>query len=195
VPRYAKDVVRARELLSEAGFRPGPDGILVKDGRPFRFTLLIQSGATDSDPESFAVALRQELRAIGVDVQIQRLDRPTLEKRLFEEKQFDAYLWWNGYSFEPDPAFYWHSATAINNYAHPELDLLIDQAATTVNRDARKRFLDAIATKVARDVAFIPLYYFSGFMATKNAMKFPPPSAADFNNSGVLYDVHLIEKP
>jgi peptide/nickel transport system substrate-binding protein len=194
VPKYPKDLTRARELLSEAGFRPGPGGIMQRDGRPLRFTVLIQSGATDSDPESYAVAMRQEFRAIGVDMEIQRLDRPTLEKRLFEDKQFDAYLWWNGYSFEPDPAFYWHSASAINNYAHPELDLLIDQAASTSNREARKRFLDAIATKVARDAAFIPLYHFSGFMATRPTIKFPAPSAADFNNSAVLYDVHMIEK-
>ena len=194
VPKYPKEPVRAKELLSEAGFRPGPDGIVQKDGKPLSFTVLIQSGATDSDPESYAVALRQEFRAIGVDMQIQRLDRPTLEKRLFEAKEYEAYLWWNGYGFEPDPAFYWHSASAINNYAHPELDLLIDQAASTTNRDARKRFLDAIAMKVARDVAFIPLYFFSGFMATKTTIKFPAPSAADFNNSAVLYDVHTIEK-
>ncbi|MGQ0569991.1 MAG: ABC transporter substrate-binding protein [Armatimonadota bacterium] len=194
IPKYSKDVARAKELLSEAGFRPGPDGIVQKDGRPFKFTVLIQSGATDSDPESYAVALRQEFRAIGVNMEIQRLDRPTLEKRLFEDKQFEAYLWWNGYSFEPDPAFYWHSASAINNYAHPELDLLIDQAASVTNRDARKRFLDAIAMKIARDAAFIPLYHFSGFMATKTSIKFPASSAADFNNSAVLYEVHTIEK-
>jgi peptide/nickel transport system substrate-binding protein len=194
VPKYPKDVTRARELLSEAGFRPGPNGMAQKDGKPLKFTVLIQSGATDSDPESYAVVMKQEFRAIGVDMDIQRLDRPTLEKRLFEDKEFDAYLWWNGYSFEPDPAYYWHSSSSINNYANPELDLLIDQAASTTNRDARKRFLDAISTKVARDVAFIPLYYFSGFMATKTNIKFPPPSAADFNNSAVLYDVQTIEK-
>jgi peptide/nickel transport system substrate-binding protein len=194
VPKYAKEVTRARELLSEAGFRPGPSGIMQKDGRPLKFTVLIQSGATDSDPETYAVAMKQEFKAIGVDMDIQRLDRPTLEKRLFEEKNYEAYIWWNGYSFEPDPAFYWHSASAINNYTHPELDLLIDQAASTSSRDARKRFLDAISMKVARDVAFIPLYYYSGFYATRPNIKFPPPSAADFNNSAVLYDVHTIEK-
>ncbi|MBI4278649.1 MAG: hypothetical protein HY660_09350, partial [Armatimonadetes bacterium] len=65
VPRYPKDVAKARALLSEAGLRPA-DGVLQKDGKPFKFTVIIQSPTAD-DPESFAVALREAWKAIGVE--------------------------------------------------------------------------------------------------------------------------------
>ncbi len=60
------DPAKARALLAEAGWRPGPDGILVRDGRPFRFTL-----RTFSDrPElpAVATAIQAQLREVGIDM-------------------------------------------------------------------------------------------------------------------------------
>ncbi|MBI3998741.1 MAG: peptide ABC transporter substrate-binding protein, partial [Armatimonadetes bacterium] len=194
VPKYRKDTARARALLSAAGFKPGPDGILRKDGKPFRFTVLIQSDATDSNPDAVAAALRQAFRDLGVAMEVERLEKRELGRRLFREPEYEAYLWWNGYPFDPDPRFYWHSASAINNYAHPALDKLIEQAASASRPEVRKRLLDTIAEKIAKDAAFIPLYYLNRYVVTRSALKFPQPSAADFSNSGVLYDVHTIQK-
>ncbi len=197
VPKYPKDVDRAKNLLREAGLQPGPGGVLQKDGKPFRFTVIIQSPASDSDPESFAVAFRDALKAVGIDMEIQRLDRPTLEKRLFEERNFEAYLWWNGSNYEPEPRFYWHSKDAWGNRTLADgtvVDRFIEQYEAAVTQAARKRALDQLVFKLARDADFIPLYYNYGFMAARSNIRFPRPSAADFNNTGVLYDVHTIEK-
>jgi peptide/nickel transport system substrate-binding protein len=197
LPKYPKDLAKARVLLNEAGFKPGPNGILQRDGKPFTFTVTIQTPVTDSDPETFAVALREAWRAIGVDMQIQRIDRPSLEKRLFDDRTFDAYLWWNGYNYEPEPRFLWHSKDpwGIHDYAgSPEVDRLIDQYEHGTTFEARKKALDQIAIKLAKEVPFIPLYFNYGFVAAKGNIKFPIPSAADWNNTGVLYDVQTIEK-
>lgn len=168
--------------------------MLQKGGTPFRFTLLIEDDAADSYPDEYAAALRKAFRAIGVEMAIEALDRRTLQSRIFLERDFDAYLWWNGYNFDPDPGFYWHSKSSVNNYDNPELDRLIDQSATAPRLELRKQFLDGIATRIARDAAFIPLYYFTRYVAARNTLKFPPASAADFSNSGVAYDVHTIER-
>ncbi|MGH2404678.1 MAG: ABC transporter substrate-binding protein, partial [bacterium] len=194
VPKYPKDVDRAKQLLQEAGFKPGPGGVLQRDGTPLTFTILFEAGATDANPEPYALALRQAFRAIRVDVRIEALAKGTLRRRTFADGDYDAYLSWNGYSFNPDPRFYWHSKSAINNYANAELDQLIERAEAASRSEDRKRFLDAIAVKTARDAAFIPLYYFSRYVAARNGSKFPPPSAADFSFTGVVYDTHTIEK-
>ncbi|MGH8245771.1 MAG: ABC transporter substrate-binding protein, partial [Gammaproteobacteria bacterium] len=194
VPKYPKDVGRAKQLLQEAGFKPGPGGTLHKDGIPFQFSVLIDVGAADANPEAYALALRQAFRAIGVDMKIERLDKGGLRRQLFAEGDFEAYLSWNGYNFNPDPRFYWHSKSAINNYGNPELDQLIERAASASRPEGRKLSLDAIAVKIAKDAAFIPLYYFSRYIAARNSWKFPPPSAADFSFTGVVYDVQAIEK-
>ncbi len=193
VPRYPQDIEKAKALLAEAGFTPGSDGTLTRDGRRFEFTLLVQSPATDSDPEAFAAVLQQAWKAIGVDMKIQRLDRATLESRLFVDRDFDAYIWWDGYNFEPDPSMFWHSATNINGFASAEIDALIEEANANADQAVRKAALDQLAVKVADEVLFIPLYYYRGFSAVKAYVKgVPAPSAADFNNSGILYEVHKL---
>lgn len=194
VPKYPRDVDRAKQLLREAGLKPGPGGFLQRDGATFRFTILFEAGATDANPEPYALALRQAFRAIGADVRLELLAKGTLRRRTFADGDYDAFLSWNGYNFNPDPRFFWHSKSAINNYGNPELDQLIEQAASASRPEERKRFLDAIAVKIARDAAFIPLYYFGRHVAARNGVKFPPPSAADFGFTGVVYDVYMIEK-
>ncbi|MGH2404176.1 MAG: hypothetical protein ACRDGN_06875, partial [bacterium] len=86
------------------------------------------------------------------------------------------------------------SRSAVSNYEHPELDRLIERAASASHPADSKRSLDAIATKIANDAAFIPLYYFNRHVAARDTWKFPLPSAADFSFTGVVYDVHTIEK-
>ena len=44
VPKFSYDPDKARALLAEAGWQPDADGILVKDGRPFEFTILTNQG-------------------------------------------------------------------------------------------------------------------------------------------------------
>ncbi len=194
VPRYPKDIDRAKQLLAEAGFRPGPGRVLQKDGIPFRFTLLIEADAAEVDTDVLAAGLQQAFRAIGVDMLIERLDKRSLERQIFLGREFDAFLWWNGYNFDPDPGLYWHSKTSVNNYDDAEIDRLIEQAATASRPEVRRQLLDAIAMKIAKDVAFIPLYYFSRYVAVRTTLKLPPASAADFANSGVVYDAHTIER-
>ena len=194
VPRYPRDIDRAKQLLAEAGFRRGPGRVLQKDGIPFRFTLLIEADAAEVDTDVLAAGLQQAFRAIGVDMLIERLDKRSLERQIFLGREFDAFLWWNGYNFDPDPGLYWHSKTSVNNYDNPEIDRLIDQAASASRPEVRRQLLDAIATKIAKDAAFIPLYYFSRYVAIRAGLKVPPASAADFANSGVVYDVQTIER-
>ncbi|MEU6430746.1 ABC transporter substrate-binding protein [Microbispora sp. NPDC046973] len=59
------DPVRAAELLDEAGWRPGPDGIRVKDGKPLTLNWLIPAPMPPVDEY-----VQQQLRKVGVDVKL-----------------------------------------------------------------------------------------------------------------------------
>lgn len=58
----------ARQLLAEAGWKPGPDKILFRDGTPFRVELRTYSSRPDL-PE-IATAIQAQLRAIGIRVDV-----------------------------------------------------------------------------------------------------------------------------
>lgn len=58
----------ARRLLRELGWLPGHDGILTRDGQ--RFSLRLQSHAAAQELPLIASALQQQLRQIGIEVEI-----------------------------------------------------------------------------------------------------------------------------
>ncbi|MBW1946924.1 MAG: ABC transporter substrate-binding protein [Deltaproteobacteria bacterium] len=62
------DPVKARALLAEAGWNPGPQGILLKDGIPFKITLDTYSARPMLPP--VATALHAQLRQVGIDISI-----------------------------------------------------------------------------------------------------------------------------
>ena len=57
-------------ILEEAGWKPGPDGIRVKDGTPARFTLMYPAG--DSLRKELALAVASDAKRIGIDVTARR---------------------------------------------------------------------------------------------------------------------------
>ena len=65
---YPFDPAGASALLAEAGWTPGPDGVLRKDGLPFHFTILVNQG--NGERVKVATILQQQFRAIGVRASI-----------------------------------------------------------------------------------------------------------------------------
>lgn len=191
VKRYPYDPSKAEQMLKQDGWVRGSDGILTKNGKKLEFQLAIQAKATDSDPMPFAVAIQNTLSKIGIKVDILQLDRASLQPRLEQHHNFDAYLWWDGYSFVPDLSAFWlTSSEDPSGYANPQLDQLIHVANTTPDHALRKKTLDTIAEQIANDVPIIPLYYYRGYVAIHDYVKgIPTPSGADPNNSGIFYHV------
>lgn len=69
LPQPARDLPRARALLAEVGWRPGPDGILRDpEGWPFRAQLRTYSTWPELPP--IAVALQAQLREIGMEIEV-----------------------------------------------------------------------------------------------------------------------------
>jgi peptide/nickel transport system substrate-binding protein len=62
------DPERARALLADAGWTPGPDGTLEKDGRKFEFTIDTYAARPMLPP--IATALQDQFQQIGVQMKI-----------------------------------------------------------------------------------------------------------------------------
>lgn len=76
----AYDPERSKRLLDEAGWRPGRDGVRVKDGQRLRFNLYASPWVSTSRPVDEVVA--QQLRKIGVAVTLQVVDISTFNARV-----------------------------------------------------------------------------------------------------------------
>lgn len=138
------DPARAAQLLDEAGWRPhGGDGIREKDGQPFRFTFLMNADSVFLD--KLTPYLQQELRKVGVEMEIRKVDWAHFVQ-LVEEHQFDATsLRWGNTDVVQDPYEIWHSSQTKDGsnfvfFKDPRADALIEQARMTLD-DARRNEL------------------------------------------------------
>lgn len=195
VKKYAFDPTKAKEILAADGWKDSNgDGVLEKNGKPLSFTISIQAKATDSDPMPFAVAIQKELADVGFKVDIVQLDRASLQPKLLNDHDFDAYLWWDGYSFVPDISAFWKTNSYNpTGYASKDLDRMVDTANTTPDQNVRKATLDKIAEQIAEDVPMIPLYYYRGHVGIQDYVgNVPKPSGADPNNTGIYYEVQSL---
>ncbi|MEX2526563.1 MAG: ABC transporter substrate-binding protein [Gemmatimonadota bacterium] len=84
---WPHDPAEALRLLEEAGWRDSDgDGILDREGQPFRFPLI-----SAANNERAAVFLEEQLRRIGIIAELRVLDR-SLAHRRFQEGNFAAII-------------------------------------------------------------------------------------------------------
>lgn len=86
VLRY--DPEQAKQILEEAGWRPGPDGIRVKDGKRLEVKLLGISNLVVNKPAYELI--QQDLKKIGIDLQLTVLPIPD-----YTAQQAKAKTHWN----------------------------------------------------------------------------------------------------
>jgi peptide/nickel transport system substrate-binding protein len=68
VMKYPANAAKARELLTAAGYSPGPDGVMRKNGKPLSFTL--STNQENATRRQVLVQVQSMLKAAGIDAQI-----------------------------------------------------------------------------------------------------------------------------
>lgn len=133
---WPHDPAAARDALAAAGWTDGDgDGILDRDGVPFRFELATFAGA----PARWdAIQMIQaDLRAVGIDAQPRRVEPGALIQRM-RDKDFDAAASAFAIDTSLDLRFAFHSQSIPGGdnyaaYANPEVDRLLDSFATRLD--------------------------------------------------------------
>jgi peptide/nickel transport system substrate-binding protein len=123
---YAPDSARA--ILRRRGFADtNGDGILEKDGRPFRFTLTTNAG--NARRASVLELLQAQLGRIGVDVRLGVLEPNTFWDAFFGRRYEAAVAGWS-VSLSPDltPFFYPGQSLNVTGYDNPRVTAWIDSA-------------------------------------------------------------------
>ena len=161
VAQYPFDPARAEALLDEAGYKKGADGN--------RFALRIVPAPFFEQTRLTGDYLRQALRRIGIDAQLVASDAAGHISRVYKDHEFDLAL--AALVYRNDPAIsttvLYRSGTPAGvpfanqyGYADPEMDKLIDQAASEINDQERIKLYVAFQKKVMSDLPILPLVDF-----------------------------------
>jgi len=137
-------VEKAKQLLAEAGWKDTDgDGIIDKDGKPFRFTILQTANSTIQ--QKMLPILKEDMARAGIDMSIQTIEWSVYLQRL-EKKSFDVCSLGWGASFDSDPYQIWHSSQADQpqssnhiGFKNAEADRIIDQYRVTFDINERIR--------------------------------------------------------
>ncbi|MCF6179913.1 MAG: peptide-binding protein [Geopsychrobacter sp.] len=163
VVRYNYNPAKARQLLAEAGWVDADgDGILDKQGVPFRFTIVTNQG-NDLRSKSGEI-IQRRFRQVGVDVNLRIIEWATFLKEFIHPGNFDATIL--GWSGNPEPDLYgiWHSSKIgpreLNfiSYKNSEVDALLEQGRRIFDQSERKKIYDRFQEILAEDQPYTFLF-------------------------------------
>jgi peptide/nickel transport system substrate-binding protein len=139
--RYDYDPDKAKQLLDEAGWKPGADGIREKDGQKLAFQMYATGG--DKTVEGYMSVYQQNWKDIGVDMTPQFEEFSAFVTRL--TKTFDFIMFMVGFSWgiDPDQQTMWDSKQHgpgfnLYNYSNPKVDELLEKALHVLDKEQRK---------------------------------------------------------
>lgn len=180
VARYDFNPEKARQILDAAGY-PAVNGV--------RFHLAMKT-STDESPRLVAAVLQQQLRDVGIALDIRTFEFATF----FADVTSGAYqmysLRWVGGNEDPDIFEYiFHSGKfpphGANRtfYANPRMDKLINEGRSETDLAKRKAVYAQIQTILAQDVPYINLWFLDNVLVhTKRVrnIKLNPSGNYDF---------------
>jgi peptide/nickel transport system substrate-binding protein len=166
----ARSLDRARSLLKEAGFswsngQGGDLALIDPDGKAVDFSLLTSS--SNADRAKMATLVQDDLKRLGMQVQVVPMEFRSLIDRVLQTKEYDACLL-GLVSFDADPnadTNVWPSGGGTHlwnpSQAHPatpweaEIDTLMERQRATPRYVERKKLYDRLQEILAEEQPMI----------------------------------------
>ncbi len=157
---YAYNPGKAKELLSSAGY---PDG--------FEARLAYPVATPQFDEQAQIIA--DHLSKIGINVKLEPFESAVMWK-LYKEKKHQLYLYWWDDTPEPDRFTYtlFHSSVRGYYYKNDKVDLLLDKARTTLDREDRAKIYHEFDRLIYDDSPWIFLYVIPDVFGVSNKVNF-----------------------
>jgi peptide/nickel transport system substrate-binding protein len=156
---------QARQVLDQAGYAPGSDGIREKDDQRLEFRLIaIESTTVDvRAAQLFANAAED----VGIKLNLTTLDENTLGSTVYniDAPDWDIFVWgWDSGVNDPNYLLGVPLTSQIggNNdvfYSNPEYDALYDEQATELDIPARLDIVHQMQQIFYDDCAYIVMWY------------------------------------
>jgi len=189
---YPYDPDQANQLLDDAGYPVGADGIRAGEcnGEQVKFSLGIETTTAQRRIDD-VLAIQADLKKIGIDIKPNHLPAGTFFGSYTEGAdmplgKYDMAIFTTGYYPDPDSSSGWRCADVPNadnpsggNSYHicdPKLDAMFEQALESADPATRKAVYDEIQQYMYDNVLMIPLYARANVYAYNDRFVFPPSS-------------------
>jgi peptide/nickel transport system substrate-binding protein len=182
-----QDIEGAKKLLDDAGWKVGPDGIRVKDGK--KLTLTYQT-STNAVRQDFQSLIKQWWNSIGVDAQLKNIDASVYfggdpgSPDTFQKFYADVEMYANNFTGTdpqtymamytcvkaPKPENQWQGEN-INRYCDPAYDKLVDELGGTADLAKRAELVKKMNDMLTKDTnTIVPLVWRGTSSGVSNAI-------------------------
>jgi peptide/nickel transport system substrate-binding protein len=177
IPAFGFDLADAKRLLAAAGWVPGPDGILRRNG--VRFAIDISTTPSKAANVQAEVQMQQELRAVGIELHVRNY--PT--SLLFAQNgplyggTYDLSLTINTNAPDPDNEGEWSGAfmpphgTNVSFLNDPAITETSHAAARTFDRATRKALYAREEARIHELIPAVFLYWQIAYAAYNSDLK------------------------
>jgi len=190
---------QAKLLLAQAGWKEkNSEGILVKNGKPFSFTILTNHG----NPQRLLAAqiIKQRLGFVGIDVKIRVVEWATFLKEFVHKGNFEAVIL--GWTTTPDPDIYevWHSTKTnpgeLNfiGYKNAEVDRLLVQGRNTFDIAKRRSAYFRIQEILADEQPYTFLYVPDALPVVNSRIRGIDPAPSGISHNLIKWYVPKMEQ-
>lgn len=165
--RFDYSPTKAKQLLDDAGWKVGSDGIRQKDGQQLTVTFPVSTNQSVPAERSLFQQIQASEKAVGFKVVLDELDLSSWYAAL-AANEYDVVsapytkvgpdvlrILYDSASIEPAPSGYFANLAQLDD---PALDTLLEQAARTSDADERADLYEQAQKAILASDTVLPLY-------------------------------------
>ena len=161
VPGYSYDPEGAQALLAEAGWTPGADGILEKDGQ--RLEMAMPTGQF-GELVPATLLVQQYWEDIGVKANVEVIEWNAYIQQVVVNREYEATLAWWSQPPTPDVTPYYSceattSGNNIPNYCSEDLDALMAEGRLALTQEDQAAAYGEMQSYLAEELPYLFLWY------------------------------------
>lgn len=172
--QYGYSQEEATEYLKKSGYSVDQDEYIAINEEGTSLSLNLISNKDNILREKTAYFIQEELKSIGIDVNVELLEWEDLNKRISEGK-FDLLLAGWELSYIPDLSFAFHSSQLGESnmiaYADERMDQLLEEAFRAPNKVEKEKAYEALQQYISEELPYFSLFFKNAPLAVRNKIK------------------------
>jgi peptide/nickel transport system substrate-binding protein len=160
------DIAKANQLLDQAGYKMGPNGLRIADGHPMSYTVILPADTTNTYGSRSFEIIQADFKKIGVQLTPDDLDNSAAYTAITANKyrNFEISMW--DWFPETDPDFMLSVLTCGSwnvwndtGYCSPAYDKLYSQQSAAMNPAARQQIVYQMQEMINKALPYLVLDY------------------------------------